>query len=74
MLGRIRSIHLLCEVVYGRVIDVATPARRVRSGDYSAGLYFLEALNRKVSLQCQDTLILVAWHHVSMIIVALELQ
>ena len=37
-----------CEVVYGRVVDVATPAHWLRSGGYYVGLHFLGALNRKV--------------------------
>ena len=71
----------MCEVVYGRMIDVAAPAHRVRSEGYSIGLHFLGALNREVflervlrvkTLQCQDTLILMARHHVSMVVVALQ--
>ena len=38
----------LCEAVYGRVIDVATPAHRMRSENYYVELHFLEALNRKI--------------------------
>ena len=37
-----------CETVYERVIDVATPAHEMRSGDYYVELHFLKVLNRKV--------------------------
>ena len=40
--------QIVCETVYGRVIDVVTPAHEMRSEGYYVGLHFLEALNRKV--------------------------
>ena len=70
------------EVVYERVIDVATSMYSVRSENYYVKLHFLRALNRKNSLksilrmkilQCQGTLILMAWYHAFMIIMTLQL-
>ena len=39
---------LICEAVYGRVIDVITSAHGMRSEDYYVKLHFLKALNRKI--------------------------
>ena len=56
-------------VMYECVVDVVISAYKVCSANYSIELHFLGALNRKVSLkrilrvrslQCQDTLILLA--------------
>ena len=43
-----KPILMICETVYGRVIDVATSAHGIRSGSYYVELHFLGALNRKI--------------------------
>ena len=44
----IRFYIVRCEVVYGRMVDVVTPAHWLRSEGYYVELHFLKALNRKI--------------------------